>query len=211
MMKTVLCYGDSNTWGCDPATQGRHAYNQRWTTHLAHELGEGFLVIPEGLNGRTTVWPDPIEGEYKSGKSTLLAILESHHPLDLVVLMLGTNDLKHRWGLSAWDIARGVQTLVEMIQASTFGPDELSPQVLLVAPPPTCVRGTDFEDMFVGSDEKSVALGRHYRLVAEECGIPFINAGDTIVSSSLDGIHLDVTELPKLGRGVASKVREVLR
>ena len=103
-MKTVLCYGDSNTWGYDAATEGRYPYDKRWTTVLARELGSEYLVIPEGLNGRTTVWPDPVEGEYKSGKSTLLAILESHHPLDLVVLMLGTNDLKHRWGLSAWDI-----------------------------------------------------------------------------------------------------------
>ena len=104
-MKTVLCYGDSNTWGYDAATEGRYPYDKRWTTVLARELGSEYLVIPEGLNGRTTVWPDPIEGEYKSGKSTLLAILESHYPIDLVVLMLGTNDLKHRWGLSAWDIA----------------------------------------------------------------------------------------------------------
>ena len=83
-MKSVLCYGDSNTWGADPATEGRHPYEQRWTTILARELGRDYLVIAEGLNGRTTVWPDPIEGEYKSGKSTLTAILESHHPLELV-------------------------------------------------------------------------------------------------------------------------------
>lgn len=209
-MQTVLCYGDSNTWGYDAATESRHPYEQRWTSVLARELGPGYLVIPEGLNGRTTVWPDPIEGEYKSGKSTLLAILESHHPVDLVVLMLGTNDLKHRWGLSAWDIARGAQTLVEQIQASTFGPDLRAPQVLLVAPPATCVAGSRFADMFAGSDEKSLRLGHYYRLVADECRCAFLAAGEHVVSSSLDGIHFDAPELPKLGRAVAAKVREVL-
>jgi lysophospholipase L1-like esterase len=209
-VKTVLCYGDSNTWGYNAATQARYPYQTRWTTALARELGSDFLVIPEGLNGRTTVWIDPIEGEYKSGKSTLYALLESHFPIDLVVLMLGTNDLKHRWGLSAWDIGRGCQTLVEMIQGSSFGPDGRAPQVLLVAPPPTCVVGTRFADMFEGADAKSQGLGNAYRLVAEEFGCGFLNAGEHIVSSGLDGIHLDASELPKLGRVVAAKVREML-
>jgi lysophospholipase L1-like esterase len=209
-MKTVLCYGDSNTWGYDAATEGRYPYEKRWTTVLARELGSEHLVIPEGLNGRTTVWPDPVEGEYKSGKSTLIAILESHHPIDLVVLMLGTNDLKHRWGLPAWDIASGAQTLVEMIQASKFGPEGGSPQVLLVAPPPTCAAGTGFEELFAGSDQTSQRLGHFYRQVAAEVGCGFLNAGDYIVSSPQDGIHLDATELPKLGRAVAGRVAEML-
>ncbi len=210
-MKTVLCYGDSNTWGYNAATESRYPYEQRWTTVLARELGPEYLVIPEGLNGRTTVWVDPIEGEYKSGKSMLLAILESHYPIDLVVLMLGTNDLKHRWGLSAWDIARGAQTLVEMIQVSTFGPDSRPPLVLLVAPPPTCVPATRFEDMFEGADEKSLRFAHFYRLVADEFGCAFLNAADYIVSSPVDGIHLEASELPKLGHAVAAKVRESLR
>lgn len=210
-MKTVLCYGDSNTWGYDPETEERFPYEQRWTTILARELGPGFLVIPEGLNGRTTVWADPIEGEYKSGKSTLIAILESHHPVDLVVLMLGTNDLKHRWGLSAWDIAQGVQTLIEMVRASALGADLQPPDVLLVAPPPTCVTGTRFAEMFEGSDEKSRRLGHYYRLVAQELGCPLLDAGQHIVSSAVDGIHFDAAELPKLGAVVAAGVRELFR
>ncbi len=209
-MKTVLCYGDSNTWGYNGATESRYPYEQRWTTVLARELGPDYLVIPEGLNGRTTVWPDPIEGEYKSGKSTLLAILESHYPIDLVVLMLGTNDLKHRWGLSPWDIASGAEALAEIIQASAFGPGDAAPQVLLVAPAPTCVPGTRFEEMFVGADEKSRRLGHFYKLVAGELGCGFLDAGEHIVSSPVDGIHLDAAELPKLGRAVAAAVREML-
>ena len=114
--------------GLRPATAGRYPLEARWVSVLARELGSDYLVIPEGLNGRTTVWPDPVEGEYKSGKTYLIPCLESHYPVDLVVMMLGTNDLKHRFGLSAWDIAHGAGTLVEMIQGSAFGPDLLSPE-----------------------------------------------------------------------------------
>ncbi len=210
-MKTILCYGDSNTWGYNAITGARYPLEQRWVTLLARELGPDYLVIPEGLNGRTTVWPDPVEGEYKSGKSTLIPILESHHPLDLVVLMLGTNDLKHRFGLSASDIANSAQTLVEMIQNSTFGPDGHAPQVLLIAPPPTCVPDTCFEETFAGGDEKSQRLAHYYKLAADEAGCGFLDAGRYVVSSKVDGIHLDAGELPKLAVAVAASVRELLR
>jgi lysophospholipase L1-like esterase len=209
-MKTVLCYGDSNTWGYDPAAEARYSLEARWASVLARELGADYQVIPEGLNGRTTVWPDPVEGEYKSGKTYLTACLESHHPIDLVVLMLGTNDLKHRFGLSAWDIAHSAGTLVEMIRGSAFGPDGLGPDVLLLAPPPTCVKGTVFEDMFAGADVKSLDLGVQYRLVADEYGCDFLDTATVIASSKVDGIHFDASELPKLGRAVAAAVREIL-
>jgi lysophospholipase L1-like esterase len=209
-MKTVLCYGDSNTWGYNPLSQGRYPLEARWVSVLARELGPSYLVIPEGLNGRTTVWPDPVEGEYKSGKTHLTPCLESHYPVDLVVLMLGTNDLKHRFGLSASDIAYGAATLVNMIQRCDFGPDGAAPEVLLIAPPPTRVDGTMFADMFEGADEKSVDLGLRYSLLAEEYGWAFLDAGEVIESSRLDGIHFDADALPKLGAAVAAAVRETL-
>jgi lysophospholipase L1-like esterase len=208
-MKTVLCYGDSNTWGYNAATEARHPYEQRWTTLLAGELGADYLVIPEGLNGRTTVMPDPFEGEYKSGKDMLPGILESHHPIDIVVLMLGTNDLKHRWGHSPWDIARGIETLVELIQRSGFGPDDRAPQILVVSPAATCVAGTRFAEMFAGSDEKSTQLARFYRPVAELYGCAFLDAAQHIVSDPIDGIHLAAEELPKLAGAVATAVRGI--
>jgi lysophospholipase L1-like esterase len=97
-----------------------------------------------------------------------------------------------------------------MIQTSAFGPDGRPPLVLLVAPPPTCVAGTRFEDMFAGSDEKSPRLGHYYKLVADEFGCAFLDAGEHIASSSVDGIHLDAAELPKLAQAVGAKVREVV-
>ena len=209
-MKVILCYGDSNTWGYSAETAGRLPPETRWPNVLARELGDGYTIIAEGLNGRTTVWPDPVEGEYKSGKSYLVPCLESHHPIDLVIMMLGTNDLKHRYGLSAWDIASGAGTLVELIQGSAFGPDGGAPRVLLMAPPPTCVAGTDFEEMFPDSDEKSRDLGRQYGRVAAELGCEFFDASTTIASSKTDGIHLEPGEQVKLGTAVAAIVRKIL-
>jgi lysophospholipase L1-like esterase len=209
-MKTILCYGDSNTWGYDAETAGRFPPETRWPNVMAGELGSAYTVIAEGLNGRTTVWPDPVEGEYKNGKSYLIPCLESHHPLDLVIVMLGTNDLKHRYGLSAWDIASGARTLVQMIQSSAFGPEGSAPQVLLIAPPPTCVTGTLFEEMFPDSDEKSRDLGGQYARVAAELGCEFFDASTAILSSKVDGIHLEPGEQVKLGTAVAEAVRRIL-
>jgi lysophospholipase L1-like esterase len=209
-MKTILCYGDSNTWGYNAETAGRFPPETRWPGVLARELGSGYTIIAEGLNGRTTVWPDPVEGEHKNGKTYLIPCLESHHPIDLVIVMLGTNDLKHRYGLSAWDIASGAGTLVQMIQGSAFGPNDGPPRVLLMAPPPTCVAGTAFEEMLLGSDEKSRDLGRQYSLVAAELGCEFFDASTVITSSKIDGIHLEPGEQVKLGKAVAPVVRRIL-
>jgi lysophospholipase L1-like esterase len=177
---------------------------------LQRELGADYEVIAEGLSGRTTVWPDPVEGEYKSGKNHLIACLESHYPLDLVVILLGTNDLKHRFGQSAWDIARSAATLVQMVMGTPFGPDGAAPETLLIAPPPTCVAGTLFEGMFAGADAKSADLGLRFREMAAELGCAFLDAGQIIVSTKLDGIHLDASEQVKLGQAVAAEVRKIL-
>jgi lysophospholipase L1-like esterase len=209
-MKTILCYGDSNTWGYNAETAGRFPPETRWPNVMARLLGDGYTVIPEGLNGRTTVWSDPVEGEYKNGKTYLIPCLESHYPLDLVIMMLGTNDLKHRYGLSAWDIASGAGTLAQMIQGSAFGPDGGAPRVLLMAPPPTCVIGTLFEEMLAGSDAKSRDLGKQYGRVAAELGCDFFDASTAINSSKADGIHLEPGEQVKLGIAVAGLVRKIL-
>lgn len=207
-MKTILCYGDSNTWGYDPATGERFPRDVRWPGVLRQTLGEGYWVVEEGLGGRTTVWDDPIEG-YKNGKEYLIPCLETHRPLDLVTIMLGTNDLKKRFSLSAFDIAEGAGVLVRTVQKSEAGPAGGAPKVLLIAPPPIA-RLTEFAEMFEGSEEKSRRFGEHYRRVAEECGCPFLDAGQVIVSSALDGIHFEAEEHRKLGEAVAARVKELL-
>ncbi len=105
-MFEVLCYGDSNTWGADPAGGGRFSRDERWPGVLQKSLGDEYHIIEEGLGGRTTVWEDPIEG-HKNGKEYLIPCLATHAPLDLVIIMLGTNDLKKRFSVSAQDVAFG--------------------------------------------------------------------------------------------------------
>ena len=208
-MKTVLCYGDSNTWGADPETGGRFAPDVRWPGVMARELGDGFHVIEEGLPGRTTVWEDPIEGHYKDGRTYLTPCLESHRPIDLVAIMLGTNDLKERFDASASDIAQGAASLAEMVSRSRCGPDNGAPMVVLISPPPVG-RLTDMAEMFQGAEEKSRRFSEHYRRNAEGEGCGFLDAGEIMVSSDVDGIHLEAEAHRKLGEAVAIRVREML-
>ena len=209
-MRTVLCYGDSNTWGSDPETGDRFAPDVRWPGVLARGLGEGFRVIEEGLPGRTTVRDDPIEGAHKNGRTYLRACLESHKPIDLVALMLGTNDLKERFGASASDIAQGAASLAEEILRSGCGPAGGAPAVLLISPPPVG-RLTEMAEMFGGSAKKSARFAGHYRHFAGQSGCEFLDAGAVIASSDLDGIHLEADEHRKLGEAVAARIGEIFR
>ena len=206
--KTILCYGDSNTWGFNPATQARYARDERWTGVLRQALGDGYWVIEEGLNGRTTVWDDPIE-DYRSGKEYLLPCLRSHKPVDLVVIMLGTNDLKARFPIPACDIAAGAGALVDIVARSETGPSNGAPQVLLIAPPPLG-KLSGFADMFEGGPAKSKRLSRHFRLVAEERGCALLDAAEVITSSRVDGLHLDLADHRKLGTAIADRVKQML-
>jgi lysophospholipase L1-like esterase len=209
-MKTILCYGDSNTWGYNPSTKERYGRDERWGGVLRNTLGEEYLVIEEGLNGRTTVRDDPIEGAHKNGRTYLLPCLESHRPIDLVVLLLGTNELKRRFSVNAFNIAQGTKVLAQIVQKSEAGPNGKAPRVLLLAPPPTAeLAGTDFSEMFEGAEEKSKSFSREFRRIAGELDCEFLDTADVIVSSKLDAIHLDVEEHRKLGQAVAARVREI--
>ena len=208
MTKTILCYGDSNTWGYDPATEDRFDRHTRWAGVMRDVLGDDYWVIEEGLNGRTTVWDDPIEG-YKNGHAYLIPCLETHKPIDLVIIMLGTNDLKVRFFLPPSDIAKGAGVLVNTVQKSDTGRNEQAPPVLLLAPP-VVVKLTEFEEMFEGAEAKSEKFSQHFREIAQEYGCHFLDTAQVIRSSPLDGIHFEATEHRKLGKAVAAKVREIV-
>jgi lysophospholipase L1-like esterase len=210
LVKTVLCYGDSNTWGSDPETGERFPEDVRWPGVLARNLGEGYRVIEEGLPGRTTVWNDPIEGDYKNGRTYLMACLESHRPIDLITLMLGTNDLKARFGTSASDIAQAATSLAEMMLRSGCGPDGGAPVVVLISPP-AVAKLTDMAQMFEGAEAKSMQFPEHYERFAEQKGCEFLDASQIIVSSDVDGIHLDAGEHRKLGEAVAERIKRILQ
>ena len=205
-MKTVLCYGDSNTWGYDPASGERFPEEIRWPGMLARELGDGYRVIEEGLNARTTVRDDPVE-EYKNGKDYLRPCLESLRPLDLVIIALGVNDLKARFFASASDAADGAGVLVNIAQHSGAGPDGGSPAVLLVAPPPVGVL-TELAQVFAGAEEKSKEFSRQYRRVAQKYGCALLDAGEVVRPSDRDGIHLEADEHRKLGEAVAALAKK---
>lgn len=201
-LKTILCYGDSNTWGYEPATATRYAPHVRWPGVLKKELGLGYAVIEEGLNGRTTVWDDPIEG-FKNGKSYLIPCLESHKPIDLVIIMLGTNDLKVRFSLPAADIAKGAGVLVDIVQHSTTGHRDQAPPVLLLAPPPTTTPQERWLESLGDAAERSQKFGVHFAAIAEEKGCRFFDTANVIRSSPVDGVHLEASEHRKLGKAIA--------
>ena len=207
-MKRVLCYGDSNTWGYNPATQGRYDKHERWTGQLSLALGGDYDVIEEGLGGRTTVWDDPIE-RYRNGYDYLIPCLDSHKPLDLVIISLGVNDLKKRFSLSAYDIAEGARVLVQTVQKSNAGPMNDAPQVLLLAPPPLG-KLTDYAEMFEDAEDKSKKLAEHYSRVAAELRCSFLDTSTVIVASDLDGVHFEKSEHAKLGQAVADCVKEII-
>ncbi|MFW5788816.1 MAG: SGNH/GDSL hydrolase family protein [Spirochaetota bacterium] len=204
-MKTILCFGDSNTWGSDPVNGGRHAWEDRWPTVLGRELGDDYLIIPEGLSGRTTSYDDPIEGD-KNGTRHLPMLLASHAPLDLVIIMLGTNDLKARFSAPAVDIAAGVGRLVDIARTSAAGRDGGAPEVLVLVPGPT-ERLTRFAEMFSGGAEKSRDLARVFTAMCEERNVPVAKVGDAVRYSQVDGIHLEADAQRALGSFVADQVR----
>lgn len=207
-MKSILCYGDSNTWGYNPVEAGkRHKYEDRWTTILQKNLGDNYLVIPEGLNGRTTVWDDPIKG-FVNGKNYLRPCLESHKPIDLVVIMLGTNDLKARLNLPAVDIAAGAGVLVDIVLSSKCGQDENTPQVLILIPPEVR-KLSNFKEVFGDCKKRSKELPETFKKMAEEKGVPYIDIGKNVRFSDADGIHYEADQLPIIAGVVTDKVKEL--
>jgi lysophospholipase L1-like esterase len=204
-MKTVLCFGDSNTWGYIPGDEGgRYPYAQRVGGVLGEHLGASWRVIEEGLCGRTTVFDDPFEPD-RNGKTALSMLLASHAPLDVVSIMLGTNDLKHFFGLEARDIALGAGTLVEMVQTSETGPGGSAPKVLLIAPP----RVTDeaaFAPKFEGAASKSRGFGEAYQAMATQLGCGFLDAGPLCDCPVPDGVHLDDAAIAHLAVAMAEQI-----
>ena len=203
-MQRILCFGDSNTWGYDPETDERYDHKTRWPRVMGSILGDEYEIVEEGLNGRTTVWDDPVEG-LMSGLNYLKPCLLSHKPLDIVIVMLGTNDLKDRFCVSAYEIAKSAGRLVQMIQASDTGPKGSAPEVLLISPPPI-VLGEDGLDTRQLGLEKSRQFAREFEEVAKQLGCNFANAGQFIESSPVDGIHFSAESQRQLGDAIAKIV-----
>jgi len=208
--KTILCFGDSNTWGASPECGVRYDRQTRWPGVLQRELGDGYYVIEEGLPGRNTVWDDPVEGG-KNGLKQLLPLIHSHMPLDLLIILLGTNDFKNRFSVSALDISWSIGRLVKAARDSGnpfFGD---APEVLVICPPPLAdMSQSPFKDILIGAEEKSRQLPAVLGTFCEENNIRLFNAGDVVQTSPVDGVHWEVGEHLKFGAAVAKKVLEIL-
>lgn len=201
MPKSILCYGDSNTWGCSPAGHDRFPRDVRWTGVLQKLLGDAYYVIEEGLNGRTTVWDDPVEVD-KNGKTYLNPCLNSHKPVDLVVLMLGTNDLKMRYSVPPSDIARSIGVLCKIVLHSETGPNGTAPRLLVVAPP-RLAKLDEYAEMFAGGFEKSQNLAAYYKKITDDLHIPLFDANQAVVTSDVDGLHWEAGEHTKFAKALA--------
>ena len=223
-MKTVLCYGDSNTYGYNPKDSTRFPKNVRWTGVLQSLLDEktaydavkayltstftepeetivsspmcpAFRIIEEGCNGRTTVTDDPFEG-WKNGLTPLPPCLNTHKPVDIVILMLGTNDLKEIFHKTASGIAKDAGRLVDTIKKVTSEKQGFVPKIILVSPPligedmPNSVFSTAFAPRSI---EESKLFSENFRIIAEEKGCRFFDAAKYARPSKEDSLHFDET------------------
>ncbi len=200
----ILCFGDSNTWGYIPGSGERYPKNIRWTGVFACVLDADCEIIEEGLNGRTTVWDDPIEGD-KNGLAHLPMLLESHKPLDMIIIMLGTNDLKARFSLTAYDIAGGVERLVQIILLSKCGIANSNPAILIACPPRVNPQN-DLSEMFSGAIPKSKNLPDRYNQIAEKYNCVFLDLNMVLKVDNMDGIHYS----PQAHRILGSRMADLV-
>jgi lysophospholipase L1-like esterase len=213
--KRIMCFGDSLTWGWIPIAEGaptlRYSFAQRWTGVMASKLGDGFEIIEEGLSARTTDLDDPTDTRL-NGSTFLPSALASHLPLDLAIVMLGTNDTKTYFHRSAFEIATGMSKLLGQIQGSSggIGTPYPAPKTLLIAPPPLAKMPHPwFNALFENGHEKTKELAMHYQSLASFFGVNFLNAGDLITTDGVDGIHFTPENNAVLGNAVAVKVKSI--
>ena len=210
--KHILCYGDSNTWGFIPGGVGqRMPSNIRWPGVISKLLRTNYRITEEGLCGRTTVWDDPFApGIERNGLKTFGAILDSHKPLDLVIIFLGTNDLKQHYNVTPDNVAKGVENLVHAAYNPAFGPGNGKPPAILAICPCSIweVQGAAFGDIFSGGREKSLELRDSFRQMQKRTRVPLLYAEDFVHSDTSDGVHLSADSHGILGQEVAKWILE---
>lgn len=209
-MKNILFFGDSNTFGSHPLG-GRHPYEDRFTGRLQMALGSEYRVIEEGCGGRTTVFEDEIE-QGRNGRTALPTCLASHNPLDLVVIMLGTNDLKERFQATPWDLGKAMHQLLRIVNNFPYEPHYSRPQVLLVSP---IEIGEGIEDSPFGcftnaAVAKSKTFASVYAQVAREAGAHFFDAATVAGPSKEDRLHMDKNSHAALAVALEKEIRKIL-
>ena len=204
-MLQILVYSDSLSWGIVPGTRRRQPFEARWPGVMEIALKEqrhSVRVIEDCLNGRRTVWEDP----FKPGRNGLVGLaqrIEINSPLDLVMLMLGTNDFQSMHPHSAFHAAQGIAALVAAIRQAPIEPGMPVPPILVIAPPPILIPRGPIAPKFAGAAEKSAGLSEAYRTIASELGCHYFDAGAVTGASAVDGIHLDADQHQSLGKALA--------
>lgn len=212
MQRTVVCFGDSNTHGYCANTDGRFDTAHRWTCLLQKKLGESFLIIEEGLSGRTTCFQDPIH-EGLSGMDYIYPCLMSHEPVDLLVTMLGTNDTKERFGSSAACIALGLKRLLAKAAATDCWRDGRA-NILVVAPQNIhrdYIHTEVAKTMGNGCAEKSEGLPEEFQKIAEAMGCHYLDANQVIAAepNHIDYMHLTAEGHRELAEALEIKIRGI--
>ncbi len=215
----ILCYGDSNTYGFTPGKMGRYPENIRWPGKLADILGEKYRVYEAGLNGRTTDIDDEYD-RFLNGIKYIDISIRMAMPLDLIIIMLGSNDLKSRYNRTAEDIAAGAEKVALRAQRVTAAYDFTgkSSKILLISPPKLGMPESSdtlafFKENFSvpKAMEESEMFGSLYRAVAEKLGAYFLDAASCTVPSEIDGLHLSVESHLALASAVAEKVMKIFK
>jgi lysophospholipase L1-like esterase len=207
-MKAILAYGDSLTWGADPVTKDRHPFAARWPTVLETGLQGRARVMAEGLPGRTTCFDDHAAPNDRNGAATLPGTLATHAPLDLVIIMLGTNDLKPHLGRVAQGSASGMKRLIQIVRHYPYSNGGI-PQVLVIAPPPRVLTGAKGDEQH-DQIRESQATAALYRALAAAEGAGFFDAGTVAQASPADGAHLDAVQTTAIGHALTPLVAAIL-
>jgi lysophospholipase L1-like esterase len=210
-MKRIVCFGDSNTWGYKAITGERYSEEERWPCLLQKMLGPGYKVEEEGLNGRTTVFDDPVE-EHRNGADYIECCMDTNAPIDMLIIMLGSNDLKRHLGNTPFFIARGMELLVRKAQKSGCGRDGKAPDILVVSPIEVgkniadCETHHYLDGSAVGSSRE---LKNHYAALASDCGCFFMAASDYASPCKEDALHLDTAGHKALASAFCAKIKEI--
>ncbi len=211
-MHHILVYSDSLSWGIIPTTRKRFPFDQRWPGAMENLLvasGKSVRVIEDCLNGRRSAWDDP----FKPGRNGLVGLsqrIEIHSPLELVILLLGTNDFQSMHGHNAWHSSQGIAALVSAIRTAPIEPGMPVPPILVVAPPAIRAPKGPIAPKFEGGERKCGGLAGAFQKVSEELGCHFFDAGTVTTSSNVDGVHLDADQHSALGKALSQIVAPLL-
>ena len=209
MKKRIICFGDSNTWGYNPTNGSRYDENTRWPMLLQKLLGDDYQIIEEGQNGRTIANADPWEWGCKCGMDYILPMMESQKPFDLLIIMLGSNDLKAKFHLPAGDIAGSLQNMLMKSKAFLQYQCGIQPKILIVSPP---YIGEDMADSpfasFFDADtvERSKQLAYWYELVAKQFDCEFLDAAAYCKAGKVDCLHLMEDGHKALAEAIRDKI-----